>query len=198
MERRKPRRGCAAILMAIVLSGPAVSQARTVEGVDLEDSVQVGGSMLSLNGAGLRSKFGLVGVYVAGLYLPRPSRDAEAIIQAHEPRRMVMKIRRSIGSDTMSTAFHEGLANNLTQPQLAALKPKLDALDRDFASIKELKEGDEIDLDFSADGGTRISFNGQQRNIIPGADLSEALLKIWLGPKPVQDDLKRELLGGSG
>jgi len=195
MHRRSIARGCAASLLAAALAVPMTGQARAVEGVDLQDSVQVGGGSLTLNGAGLRSKIGLFDVYVAALYLPQKSGDADTIIKAHEPRRMVMKMKRGVSSETMTKAFHEGVANNLNQQQLAALKPKLDALDRSFASVNELKEGDEIDIDFSADGSTRVTYNGQQKDIIPGADLSEALLKIWLGKKPVQDDLKQELLG---
>lgn len=198
MERRSIAHGCAAALLAAVLAAPVVSQAKTVDGVDFKDSVQVGGSSLSLNGAGLRSKLGLVGVYVAGLYLPQKSSDADSIIKSHEARRIVMKMRRGVGSDTMTGAFHEGVANNLSPQQLAALKPKLDLLDKSFSSVKELKEGDEIDLDFGADGSTRVTYNGQQKDSIPGSDLSEALLMIWLGKKPVQDDLKKELLGASG
>ena len=198
MHRRSIAQGCAAALLVAALAAPMTGQARTVEGVDLQDSVQVGGTSLTLNGAGLRSKLGLVGVYVAALYLPQKSGDAEAIVKAREARRIVMKMRRGVSSSTMTDAFHEGVANNLDQQQLAALKPKLEALDRSFASVNELKEGDEIDIDFSADGSTRVTYNGQQKDIIPGADLSEALLKIWLGKKPVQDDLKQELLGGKG
>jgi hypothetical protein len=198
MDRRSIARRCAAALLAVALAAPLASRARTVEGVELQDSVQVGGARLMLNGAGLRSKLGLVGVYVAALYLPQKSADADAIIKARQPRRIVMKMRRGVGSDTMTDAFHEGLANNLDQQQLAALKPKLDALDRSFASVDALKEGDEIDIDFSAEGSTRVTYNGQQKDIIPGADLSQALLQIWLGKKPVQDDLKQELLGAKG
>jgi hypothetical protein len=194
MDRPNLRRGGAVVLLALAAAQPG--QAKTVEGVQLEDAVQVGSSTLRLNGAGLRSKQGLVDVYVAGLYLPRKSADADAVIKAHEPRRVVMKMRRGIGSGTMMKAFHDGLARNLGPEQLGALKPKLDALDRSFASVDTLREGDEIDLDFNAEGGTRVTYNGQQKDIIPGADLSEALLKIWLGGKPVQDDLKQELLGG--
>ena len=196
MDRRSRGWACAAALLALAAALPG--QARTVEGVKLQDTVQVGGGTLRLNGAGLRSKAGLFDVYVAGLYLAQKSADADSIIKAREPRRVVMKMRRGVGSDTMTKAFHEGVSNNLTQQQLAALKPKLEALDRSFASVPELKEGDEIDIDFSADGSTRVTYNGQQKDIIPGADLSEALLKIWLGKKPVQDDLKQELLGGKG
>jgi len=41
------------------------------------------------------------------------------------------------------------------------------------------------------------SLNGRQIGApIPGADFYRALLRVWLGDKPVQDDLKHALLGG--
>jgi hypothetical protein len=80
---------------------------------------------------------------------------------------------------------------------LTALKPKLDQLDQSFRKVTALKSGDVIDLDFGADGTTRVSYNGQLQDSIGGVDLAAALLKIWLGGKPVQDDLKRALLGAA-
>jgi hypothetical protein len=50
--------------------------------------------------------------------------------------------------------------------------------------------------DFTADGTTSVSFKGQPKGSIAGADLQHALLKIWLGAKPVQSDVKAELLKG--
>lgn len=195
MNARIARLGRMAAALVLTTAAALPARALTVEGVNLQDTVQVGGQSLSLNGAGLRSKFGLIGVYVAGLYLPQKSSDAAAIVQAQEPRRIVMKMRRGVGSDTMLKAFHEGIQRNLSPQQLEALKPKLDQLDQSFAKVKELKEGDEIDLDFAADGSTTTTFNGQAMNAIPGADLSAALLEIWLGKNPVQGDLKKKLLG---
>jgi hypothetical protein len=52
-----------------------------------------------------------------------------------------------------------------------------------------------IDLDWTG-ADTQVMVNGKPAGkAIPGADLYKALLKIWLGDKPVQDDLKQALLG---
>ena len=188
-------RKAALLLGACALSFSAL--AVTVSDVKLDDQASVGGKNLVLNGAGLRTKFGLASVYVAALYLPQKSASAEQVIQAQEPRRILLTMKRDVDSDTMVQAFHEGVANNLGPSELKALKPKLDQLDQSFASVKQLKEGDKIAIDFASDGSTRVTYNGQAKDAIPGQDLSVALLKIWLGKKPVQDDLKDELLGKS-
>jgi hypothetical protein len=38
--------------------------------------------------------------------------------------------------------------------------------------------------------------NGAARGTIAGAAFNKALLKIWLGAKPAQEDLKKGMLGG--
>ena len=35
----------------------------------------------------------------------------------------------------------------------------------------------------------------REKGVIEGKDFNDALLAVWLGPDPVQDDLKKPLLG---
>ena len=58
-------------------------------------------------------------------------------------------------------------------------------------------KGDILTIDFLADGTTQFGRNAQQKSEpIPGRDFQRALLSIWLGPKPIQADLKKAMLGG--
>ncbi len=175
--------GLAMLLAAASL--PAL--AMQVSGVNMADSANVGGKPLVLNGAGLRTKFGLADVYVMGLYLPAKSKDANSIINEQAPRRV---------TDTLENAFHEGLQANLSKPELQKLQPKIAQLDQRFVEVGAVKEGDILNLDFGADGSTQITYNGQQKAAVAGSDLSSALLKIWLGSHPVQNSLKQEILTG--
>jgi hypothetical protein len=53
-----------------------------------------------------------------------------------------------------------------------------------------------VHLDWLPESGTRLTFNGVAKGSdIPGEDFYRALLKIWIGDKPAQDDLKEHLLG---
>ena len=63
-------------------------------------------------------------------------------------------------------------------------------------AIGEAREGTTIVIDWLPDSGTRLTVNGQVKGKdIAGEDFYRALLKIWLGSKPAQDDLKQALLG---
>ena len=46
------------------------------------------------------------------------------------------------------------------------------------------------------EGATRITLNGQAKTSIPGDAFNAALMKVWLGDKPVQADLRKAMLGG--
>ena len=77
------------IATAAMLAMSASAMALEVSGVKLDDKVNVGGADLVLNGAGVRSKFGLAKVYVAGLYVPAKAGSADSIISAKQPRRVI-------------------------------------------------------------------------------------------------------------
>ncbi|MBB5018656.1 hypothetical protein HNQ59_001947 [Chitinivorax tropicus] len=183
-----------AVLLLSVASLPAM--AAEVAGVKLDDKVNVTGTELALNGAGVRSRFGLAKVYVAGLYLTGKSKDAEAIIASKQTRRVVLVMKRDVEADKMLDAFKEGIVANTTGPELAAIQPKIAEMEKIFKAVREVKEGDVILLDFGSDGGTRITVRNQAKEVISGADFQAALLRIWLGKKPVQDELKKALLEG--
>ncbi|MNU03212.1 hypothetical protein D3C72_2471590 [compost metagenome] len=54
-----------------------------------------------------------------------------------------------------------------------------------------------INLDFSPQTGTVIAINGTPRGRpIPGEDFYQAVLRVFLGERPVDPDVKRGLLGG--
>ena len=170
----------------------AVAVAAEVAGVRLDDKVSVGAQELVLNGAGVRTRV-VFKVYVASLYLPQKATELAAVL-AKSPRRIQLNLLRTLSADQLVEALNEGLAENNTAAELAAVKSQVDALATIMKSFKEVKEKDVITLDF-VDGATRIGLNGEAKGSIGGDAFNQALTKVWLGEKPVQADLKKSLLG---
>ena len=104
---------------------------------------------------------------------------------------------RDVEAQSFIDSFNEGLKNNTPEAQLSAMKPQVDVLVATLSSlIGEAKKGDVINFDFTPDGGTRITLNGQPKgNPIPGVDFFAAVLRIWLGEKPADETLKKGMLG---
>lgn len=182
------------VMGALVTALFAVSvYAVEVAGVKLDDRASVAGQELALNGAGLRTKI-FFKVYVAGLYVPEKQTTAAGVL-AQKSRRVQLTLMRDLSSDQFLEALHSGLANNNTQAEMDAIKKQTDQLTSIFGLLKEAKKGSVINLDY-ADGATRISVSGSDKGSIAGEAFNRALLKVWLGDKPVQEDLKKALLGG--
>lgn len=185
-----------AALLVSVAAAAAQAQPVEVEGVKLEPTAQVGGAALQLNGAGLRKR-AIFKVYVAGLYVPQKSADAGALLAQKGPRRISITMLRDVDADSFSGALNDGLRANHTEAQVAALKSQIDTLNANLKAVGEAKKGDVIHFEYVPDTGTRVLVNGQARgNAIPGEDFFTAVLRIWIGDKPVDADLKKGMTRG--
>lgn len=168
------------------------ARAAACEGVDFPDSVSASGTDLALNGLGLRkATFLRVEVYVAGLYLPQTSTDAEAILGANQPWQLVLHFVRDVGASDMQDAFQEGFEN--AGADVEALQPKIDTLTRMFV---DFEEGQTVAFTHVPAEGVEVAVDGRAEGTIEGADFASALLAIWLGPEPPNENLRSGLLGG--
>ncbi len=179
-------------LMAVALLAP-VLEARTLAGVTLPDTVTVAGKTLQLNGMGLRTKM-MFKIYVAGLYLEQPSRDAGQVVSSTQVKRVVMHFLSGKATKArMDDAWYEGFEANSPQ-QFAALKPKVDQLTGFFG---DMKPGDVIEFTIEPGTGTTAALNGSVKGTIEGDDFAAALLRVWFGGTPPSPELKQGMLGGS-
>ena len=185
----------AAALVAAFATVGATAQTVEREGAMYETTAQVGSAALQLNGVGVRTR-AIFKVYVAGLYVPAKSSSAAALVAQKGPRRMALQMLRTVDAETFAGALNEGLQKNLSEAQLAGFKAQIERLNASLTAVGEAKKGDVIHIEYLPDSGTRITVNGQPRGVaIPGEDFYNAVLRIWLGDKPVDADLKKELLG---
>ena len=168
------------------------ASAADVAGVNVPDTQTVDGKTLKLNGAGIRKK-AIFKVYVAGLYVETPGKDASALIASSQAKSMHLWMLRDIKGANVSGAIADGFQLN-SKAALPQLQPKLDQLAK---MIPDLKEGDQMSLTWVPDKGTVVNVRGTDVGTIEGGDFATALFAVWLGPNPVQDDLKQALLGNS-
>lgn len=189
------RRLLASAALSIVTLA-AGAQPVEIEGVKLESSAQVGGAALQLNGAGVRTR-AFFKVYVAGLYVPQKAGDAGALLAQKGARRIVIAMLRSVDAETFAGALNDGLKANHSEAQLAGWKSQIDALNANLKAVGEAKKGDLIHFEYLPEAGTRVMVGGQPRgSVIPGEDFFTAVLRIWIGDKPVDAGLKKGMLGG--
>ena len=171
------------------------SFAAEVAGVRLEDKEKVATAELVLNGAGLRKR-AFFQVYAIGLYLTEKKPVATEVIAATGPKRVAIHMLRDVDADQFSGALADGIKDNHPEAEAAKHEPRVKQLAAIMRDMKEAKSGMRITLDWLPGAGTQVTVQGKPAGApIPGEDFYSALLRIWLGDKPVQPDLKKALLG---
>jgi len=166
-----------------------------VDGSKFDDRTRVGSSELVVNGAGIRKK-AVFKVYAMALYLPEKHADAEGAVGARGAKRVSISLLRDLSAQQFVEALQEGMTSNHSEAEMAGLKDRLKQFSDALLALGEAKTGTSVVIDWLPESGTRLTVNGQVKGKdIAGEDFYKALLRIWLGRKPVQDDLKQALLG---
>ncbi|WP_295761572.1 chalcone isomerase family protein [Undibacterium sp.] len=174
------------------LSGHASSA--EVAGVKLEDSLQLANTELKLNGAGIRYK-AIFKVYVAGLYLKEKKTTVPEILALAGPKRVSLVMLRGLSNEDFGRGFVTGIQQNTEKAEKAKLIAQFVRFGELFASVPELKKGDVLICDWLPGVGTVMSLNGKQMGE-PFQDVAfyNAILRIWLGEKPVDNGLKKAMM----
>ncbi len=161
--------------------------------VDVPEQQSVAGSDLVLNGAGLRQRF-VFHVYVAALYRPQPTKDAEAILNSPEPQMLRLTLLRDINSKALTDALNDGLKANCTEAELKDMADTIAHFEAFMKTGGEGASGDRVDIVFNQ-GTVSVSFKGKALGEVKDPRFATALLKVWLGAHPAQESLKAALLG---
>jgi hypothetical protein len=181
-------------LLLLALALPAFA-ALEVAGVKFDDKAKVGAGDTVINGAGMRKR-AFFKVYAIGLYLPQKAASAADAINAKGAKRIAIVTLRDLTAEEFADALIAALKNNHDEAALKALQPKIDQFRGTMLTLGNAPEKSVVNLDWLPDSGTRLTFNGTTKGAdISGEDFYRALLRIWLGDKPAQDDLKEQLLG---
>ena len=168
--------------------------ARQLDDVTLPDSVTIDGTdvTLQLNGMGYRTKF-VFDIYVGALYTESKVESRDAAQALTGPKRVVMHIVfDEVEREKMTNGWNDGFEENNSDEQLEKLQARLKTFNSYFP---DLKENDVLLYDYIPGSGTRVTINGEVKGVIEGADFFTALLDVWLGEEPADDDLKDAMLG---
>jgi hypothetical protein len=179
-------------LVALALFAAGVARSKECHGVNFVDRFPSEGSTLILNGLGMRQEtIFKVNVYVAALYLTKPSPDANAILGAPAPYELILHFLRDVGAKDIDKGWAEGFEKNaqghtpLEQERVATLT----------GWMTDIKAGQRLQFSFLPGVGLRVTVNGAIKGTISGDDFGRAFLSIWLGVPP-NPEVKAGLLGG--
>ena len=179
-------------LLMLGAQGATVS----VQGVKLEDTIEMQGSRLQLNGAGTRFK-AIFKVYVAGLYLGKKATTPDEVVNQQGPKRLALTMLRTIDSKELGKLLTRGMEDNMNNVAMSQLVPGLIRMGEMFAAQKPLVAGDQFMIEWVPNAGSVITVKGVvQGEPFKEAEFFKALMMIWLGPVPADNLLRDALLGG--
>lgn len=156
---------------------------------------------LKLLGVGLRVKsiaFVKVKVYAIGLYAAETAVTGalgkhhgkgstpelyKDLVWGDFPKQVVLHFTRDVGQGKIQDAMREALEGS-----------EKSLVDKFVSYFPEVKEGQECILRWGAGGVLETSMAGQQRPSINDKNFTAAVFGIWLREKPIQDDIKADLV----
>jgi Chalcone isomerase-like len=184
-----------ALTLSLGLWATAAQASMTVKGIQFPDTDEVASQALHLNGAGVRVKV-IFDVYAASLYLPQKQTTAQGVISSPGAKSVQAVLLRDLSAQEFVDALIKGYKANNSAAEVERYAEHLEKLETMMLAMKNASKGSHVRIDLVPGSGTRIWLNGKRHGSdIPGDDFYQTLLRIWLGPKPVDADLKSALLG---
>ncbi len=166
--------------------------AATCPDVNFPENIVVGKTDLVLNGIGLRKATFLgIKVYVAGLYLPNKSSDAELILSSDQSWHLLLHFVRDVDSDDIQEALDEGF-ESATDGKVKAMQEDIDSINK---LLPDLRDGDRLAFTHEVGKGVSVGYNNIAKGEVMGDHLAATMLAIWIGQEPPNEDLKAGLLG---
>ncbi|MFC3679707.1 chalcone isomerase family protein [Bacterioplanoides pacificum] len=182
-------------LTLFLIISSSLSQARQIADYNFAEqlSPQPEQPALLLNGASVRSYYYLIDTYVGLLYMENPASNAQQLIDDPGYKRIVYHILVDrVSGRRIAKAMYEALQLNVSREQALQLEDRLNKLVKMFDS--KMERGDQGYVDYVPGVGSRVVIKGETKGILPGKDLYDALLKIWIGEYPVSRRFKQDIL----
>jgi Chalcone isomerase-like len=166
----------------------------TVAGIKFDTEATVGGQKLQLNGTGVRIR-AVFRVYAAGLYTPSKVTKNEDVLRP-SVKRLQMVALRDVKGDEFGKLFTRAMEDNASREEFSKSINSVIRMGQIFADAKQFAKGDSIVLDFIPTTGLVVLHKGKQLGEpLKEPEFQSLMLKIWFGPKPVDNELRKALLG---
>ena len=180
------------VTVLAVLLAASLCPARTIENVDLPETMEIGDKTVALNGGGVRTSMYLK-TYVGGLYVRAVKTGADAVINADEPMAIRLHMLEDVGQQTMKTAIHNGF-RTATGDNIEPIESEIDTFMECFSD--PIKKGEVFEFAYLPGKGTEIYKQGELRSTIEGLEFKKAMFGIWFSDKPADKKLKKGMLAG--
>ena len=176
-------------LISMIFAAVTAS-ALTVDSINFDDTVNVAGKELVINGVGIRkATFLKIKVYYGALYLAQKAISPAAFLGTKDSKQIVMHFVRDVSVTDLKKTYKEAFeaANKET------FKIMLPTLETFNANLSDIKKGERMIITFLPEGAS-LTFVGKTFPTVGDANFSKALLNMYF-INPLDQGLTNGLLG---
>ena len=177
-------------LTLFMLFGGAPSFGMTVSGVSFDKQLQSDAQILKLRGAGVLRYMVFIKAYAGALYLPEDISSDKVLEDV--PKAIEVEYFHPIAGEDFGPATFKGIAQNTDPQEVARLRKQIDYHN---SLYEDVQPGDRYSLTYIPGIGTELALNGEPKGIIEGSEFAQAVFSIWLGPRPINNSFKKQILG---
>lgn len=177
------------IVTLVACLSSLTADAAKVEGIYYGDSYTVEKTKLRLTGVGLLRYWGFK-AYTGAFYLEEGTPIDEVL--SDTAKRIELEYFRPIKGKDFGPATNKSIVKNVDSKTFERLRSRIDYHN---SLYEDVQPGDRYSLTYVPGKGTELSLNGQPKGLIEGADFAAAVFSIWLGPKPISESFKKQILG---
>lgn len=181
-------------LSSALLMGQACAANVMIDKIEYAEKITIDQEELVLNGAGMR-KVVFFKVYAAGLYLPKAVNNTKAVLAQTGAARVRLGLLRDVSAGDFVEALTDGIKDNTSDEARKAIEVEVDALIAVMKKIGDVKVGDMINFEYTPKAGVSVVMNDKVVGAnLGGKPLFDAVLRIWLGDRCIDESLKESLL----
>ena len=160
---------------------------------EIPETIEYQGTELILNGYGTRVIF-FMKVYEGSLYLENKTSNANKIISGNETMAIRIDVLSNmVTADAMKKALNEGLEKS-TGNKTGPISSEMEQLSSSFNT--GVSTGDFYEFIYLPESGTHVVKNDELVDVIQGLEFKKAFFGIFLSDNPIQQNLKKAMLGG--
>jgi hypothetical protein len=163
--------------------------AAEIEGIQFNNTYVAENAKLRLTGVGLLRYWGFK-AYVGAFYLEEGASIDD--VMSETAKRIELEYFRSIKGKDFGPATNKSIAKNVDSKTFDRLRSQIEFHN---SLYQDVQPGDRYSLTYVPGRGTELALNGEPKGIIEGAEFAAAVFSIWLGPKPMNESFKKQILG---
>ncbi len=143
---------------------------------------------MELKGVALKRVF-YMKAFVAGFY---SEKNMPANVLDNIPKRIDVSYFVNIPVDKLCRYTERMMKLNMGDKGFNSVTAQVALMKKYFVN---LKPGDQYAITYLPNEGTQFEYNGELIGTIPGEQFAKGLFSVWIGEKPMDPHLKKQILG---